>query len=54
MHIKLEENYSEVPSQKLFGATVRPIKQVKRLRKEPECLGLTPHWGPQSLYTKID
>ena len=49
---RLEENYTEIPDQ--LGATVMSIHQVKRLIKRPESLGLSPHWGLQSLLYKID
>ena len=31
--LRLKENYTEIPDQKLRGATVRPINQVERLTK---------------------
>ena len=31
-----------------------PIYQFQRLRKGPESLGSTPHWGPQRLFYKTD
>lgn len=48
----MEENCTEILINNYSGRWA--IYQLQRLRKGPESLGSTPHWGPQRLLYKTD